>query len=358
MMRPRIAHKVTEEPVCWLSGLSDEEPVAVSTRIRLARNLVGFPFPDAATLPDRQRIFGMVTRRVREDDELQGGVSGEMNDFDAAERDVLLERRLITRELSRKGAGSGVLTGRGQNLSVMINEEDHLRLQTIQPGLQLSSAWRCLTRLDDRITAGLDIAFRDELGFLTACPTNVGTGIRASLMFHVQARVFAERLDEVVRAAEALGLAARGLLGEGTEPSGGFLQISNQSTLGETEATILARLQKVVRRIIWYETNTRLRLVHHDPTRLYDLVGRAYGQLRHARRLGSEEAVANLSALRLGAVLGMFRHLTRAVIDDLSVDVQPGHMQAAGRTGADPDEQEIVRATLVRKTLARYTSPT
>jgi len=253
--------------------------------------------------------------------------------------------------LCGRGAGSGVLLRADERVALLVNEEDHVRIQVLFPGLQLEDAFHCAERVDDALCRGTSIAFSDRLGFLTACPTNVGTGMRASVMLHLPGLVLSKRMEATIRAIGELGLAVRGTYGEGSEATGHFFQVSNQSTLGEPESRILDRLNRLVRDLVWHEENARLHLVRHKKAQVYDYVGRAYGVLLHAYSISGGESLEYLAALRLGCLLGMFRSLTVDAIENLMLRTRPGHLQLRVGREMDENERDEFRASFIREAL-------
>ncbi|MBU6411216.1 MAG: ATP--guanido phosphotransferase, partial [Verrucomicrobia bacterium] len=231
--------------------------IVMTSRVRLARNLRGAAFPGWAKKQERVKVLEAIRPAVESLPELQGAFSQAMDNLSALDKQILVERHLISREHAVKSAGSGLVLNRDETFCVMINEEDHLRMQALRPGLQLRQAWDAIDHLDTELEKKLDYAFDSELGYLTACPTNLGTGIRVSAMLHLPGLVLAEQINPIVQSVNKLGLAVRGLYGEGTEALGNVFQVSNQMTLGETEGTIVERLEKVLSQIIEHEDNAR-----------------------------------------------------------------------------------------------------
>jgi len=330
----------------------------VSTRVRLARNLVGHPFPDHADAQARSAVW---KQAWEERGRLLGGVpvlACETPDLDPVVRQFLVERCVISRELTVRGKGSGVLVAPHPYVSVMVNEEDHFRIQALCPGLALNQTYGLCAAVDGALCRSMKVAFSGQLGFLTACLSNTGTGMRASVMLHLPGLGLLDRMDAVGRAVTEFGMTLRGGGGEGTEPVGYFYQISNQSTLGESEQEILLRLEMLVRRLVWQERNARLELVQESPTRLYDYVGRAYGILAYARRLTSHEALERLSALRLGAWLGLLPNVSVEQVDRWILEMQPAHLMLMKRDAADPEARDEIRAAFLRKALNARNSKT
>jgi protein arginine kinase len=239
----------------------------------------------------------------------------------------------------------------------MLNEEDHLRMQAIRPGLQLAAAFAALSELDSELENSLEFAFDPTLGYLTTCPTNLGTGLRASSMLHLPALVLSDQIGQVLQAVNKIGLAVRGLYGEGTESLGNLYQISNQSTLGESEETIIRRLERVIAQVATHERNAREKLMEDDPEMVADRIGRAYGVLRHAHIIDSKEALNHLSLIRLGGTLGFFPRETVIVCDKLLMDIQPAHLQLHSERTLTPEERDAIRAKTVRDRLHSLVSP-
>jgi protein arginine kinase len=282
-----------------------------------------------------------------------------MDDFSALDKQILVERHLISREHAARGAGSGLVLNRDETLCVMINEEDHLRMQSLRPGLQIKQAWQAIDAVDSELEKQLDIAFNDELGYLTACPTNLGTGIRVSAMLHLPGLVLDEQINPIIQSVNKLGLAVRGLYGEGTEALGNVFQVSNQMTLGETEAAIVERLEKVLAQIIEHEENARARLMEKKPKQktLFNHIGRAYGILANAHVIASKETMNLLSLMRLGIDLGLFGETDRALVDELFILTQPGHLQKLHSEKLSTEERDYLRAEMLRERLQHVKRP-
>jgi protein arginine kinase len=239
----------------------------------------------------------------------------------------------------------------------MINEEDHLRIQVLRSGFQLKKTWAAITELDSALEERLDYAFSPTLGYLTACPTNLGTGMRASAMMHLPALVIASQMEKVVRAVNQLGMVVRGLFGEGSDASGSIFQISNQTTLGESEEGIIKRLGSVLNSIIEHELNARQKLLEADANKMFDKIGRAFGILQNGHVLSSSEAMNLLSLIRLGVDLGVFPDTNRCVVDRLLIEAQPGHLQHAQRGEFEPGQRDLLRAMRLRGEFANFAKP-
>src|SRR5450432_1862845 len=341
----------------WLRGEGPHHQIVVSSRVRLARNLRQRAFPGWAKKAERMQILDLIKPRVEELPEMQDSFSELLQDLSALEKQVLVERHLISREHAAKSVGSAVVMNRRQTLSIMVNEEDHLRMQSIRSGLQLKSAFKLVDKVDSTLEAKLDFAYDARLGYLTACPTNVGTGMRASAMLHLPGLVLSDLINQVIQAVSKIGLAVRGLYGEGTEAMGNLFQISNQTTLGEKEDEIIARLTKVIETIIEKEHDARQVLIQKKPDTLWDQIGRAYGVLTYAHAMTSKEALNLLSIMKLAIDLGVFTEDRRLPIDELFIETQPAHLQKTSQQKLNAEERDSLRAQIIRERLKIFPKP-
>ncbi len=341
----------------WAKNDGPHHQIVISSRVRLARNLRGHPFPGWAKKSDRLQALELIKPAVEGLAEMQDAYPAYLQDLSALEKQVLVERHLISREHAAKGVGSAVVINKKQTLSIMINEEDHLRMQVIRSGLQLRSAFKMLDKVDSALEARIDYAFHPTLGYLTACPSNVGTGMRASAMIHLPALVLGDQINQVIQAVNKIGFAVRGLYGEGTEAMGNLFQISNQITLGEKEEEIVLRLNKVIEKIIEHEQNARQMLLQKKPGTLLDHIGRGYGILVHAYSMSSKEALNLLSFLKLGVDLGLFPSEHQATIDELFILTQPAHLQRNSQQKLAPEERDSLRAEIIRDKLREFPKP-
>ncbi len=336
---------------------SSKTAIVLMTRVRLARNLAGFSFPGWAKAAQREEILETCRTAVAATTQMKRSFNVAIGDLSELERQILVERHLISRELSGAKSGAGVIISKDQAFSVMMNEEDHLRIQVLRAGFNLKKAWNTINDLDSALEDHLDFAFSPTLGYLTACPTNLGTGMRASAMMHLPALVISNQMEKVVRAVNQLGMVVRGLFGEGSDASGSIFQISNQTTLGESEADIIKRLGSVLQSIVEHELNAREKLLEADAGKLLDKVGRAYGILQNSHLLSSSEAMNLLSLIRLGVDLGAFPDGNRSVIDRLFIEAQPGHLQHAQKGEFDPGQRDVLRAARLRSEFANFVRP-
>ena len=317
----------------------------------LDRNVEGFPFLVRADRAQRQAIEERLREAVLAALADEGAMYLALESTPELDLNFLVERHLISRELAQGEGPRGVAFSQSESIAVMINEEDHVRAQVIHSGLNLEECWRTIDLLDDRIGRRVPYAFSPKYGFLTACPTNVGTGIRVSVMMHLPGLVWTKQIEKVFEAVRRMGLAVRGLYGEGTQASGDFFQLSNQRTLGLEEEEIIQGLRSVVPRIVEYERRARQSLLAQSRTQLDDRVSRALGMLRHARTIGSEETMLLLSAVRLGVNLGLVRDLSISRVNELFVLTQPAHLQKINRKILDREKRNAARAEFIRSRL-------
>lgn len=331
--------------------------IVMSSRVRLARNLQDGVFPGWAKKPERLRVLELIRPAVESLPELESAFSQTMDNLSALEKKILVERHLISREHEAKNVGSGVVLNRDETFCVMINEEDHLRMQALRPGLQLRQAWQAIDHLDSALEEKLNYAFSNELGYLTACPTNLGTGIRVSAMLHLPGLVLAEQINPIIQSVNKLGLAVRGLYGEGTEALGNVFQVSNQMTLGESESTIVERLEKVLAQIIEHEENARASILEKKAKMVYNHIGRAYGILANAHSISSKETMNLLSLLRLGVDLALFPDVDRSLADELFILTQPAHLQRQHSEKLSAEERDLLRADMLRERLKQVSRP-
>jgi protein arginine kinase len=328
-------------------------PVTLSTRIRLARNLREFPFPGRAETSQRRAVLTKCMDAMHEIEELDNSYAVEVDDLSELERQILVEKHLISRELSDVDEASGIILSRDRNCCIMINEEDHLRIQVLQPGLNFSKVWKRVDELDSNIESEVSYAYDGDLGFLTACPTNLGTGMRASVMMHLPGLVMSKNMDKVVNAVNQLGFAVRGLFGEGSDASGSIFQISNQQTLGESEGAIIERLDKTLQNLVRQEEFARQKLLEDDGRRLIDKISRAIGSLKSCHLIQSAEAMDLLSLIRLASDFKMLPETYRATADRMFIEIQPGHVQLAAGKPVEPDDRDFLRASLLRQKFAK-----
>ena len=345
---------VADHGLDWIGGGGEAE-IVLSSRVRVARNLQGFPFPGRAGADERADVAERIRAAVERAESLGGGFMWDIDSLDPVDREILVERHLISRDLlaERKGPSSTALAlARESSCGVMVNEEDHLRLQSLVGGLELDLAWRQVDRLDEEIGELLPLAYHHQFGFLTACPTNVGTGLRASVLVHLPGLVLTKEISKVLEGISQVGLTYRGLYGEGSEVVGNFFQISNQTTLGKTEEDLIEHLGRVTGKVIEYERSARSVLLTEAPAVLEDKVWRAYGILRTARSLALEEMMNLLSGVRLGMSLKLLKTPRVETLNEILVRGQVAHLERAAGGRLGEQDADVCRATFVRDKLA------
>lgn len=335
----------------WLRGSGPESDIVISSRIRLARNLAEFPFISKATPQDRAEIEKMLRERVMSAPAAAKMAYVDVSKLGGLDRQFLVERQLISREHADTEGARGVAIDESEQVSLMINEEDHLRMQVMFSGLDLARAWERINEIDDLVEDRVTYAFHDKLGYLTACPTNVGTGMRVSVMMHLPALVITRQIDKLFRSLQKISLAVRGLYGEGSQAMGDFYQISNQITLGRSEPDLVKQVGDVVPEIINYERKAREYLINEDHQTLHDRVSRAYGILRTAQTISSEETMHLLSSVRMGVNLGLISDLAIPVVNQLFIYTQPAHLQVISGMELDTADRNIERARYLRRHL-------
>lgn len=335
----------------WLRGTGPESDIVISSRIRLARNLAAFPFTNRASAHQKGEIETVLRERIGKLECDPKLAYLNVPSLSTLDRQFLVERQLISRELAAAEGPRGVALAPHETVSVMVNEEDHLRLQVMRSGFALNEAWSDIDKVDDLLEQRVNYAFSDEFGYLTACPTNVGTGMRASVMLHLPALVLTKQIEKVFRALQKINLAVRGLYGEGSRASGDFYQISNQVTLGKAETTILNEIREVIPQIIHYERQARQTLVRETKQALQDRVSRAKGTLCNATMMTSEETMDLLSSVRLGINLGLLDDITIPTVNELFIHTQPAHLQKLMGSALDGEDRNAARARYLRSRL-------
>mgnify|MGYP001188033286 CR=1 FL=1 len=348
---------ILSEPAEAAGRKGPSNKIVLSSRVRLARNLADTPFPGWAEKSVCSDVFKQIRDSVIGVDPMQNGFHTGMEDLNTLDKQILVERHFISREHAAKSAGSGMALSGDEILCVMINEEDHLRMQALLPGLQVDHAWQIIDRFDTALESVLDFAFCKRRGYLTACPTNLGTGIRVSAMLHLPGLVLADQINQIIQAVNKLGLAVRGLHGEGTEALGNVFQVSNQMTLGETESDIVERLNKVLLQIIDHEENARSKLLENKPKVVFNHIGRAYGILANSHSISSKETMNLLSLFRLGIDMGIFQGSRSSLTEELFIITQPAHLQKSQTSKLSAEKRDILRANLLRDRLRKINRP-
>ncbi|HEY8531864.1 MAG TPA: protein arginine kinase [Limnochorda sp.] len=343
---------ILNHPVArWMEGDAPANDIAVGTRVRLARNLEDIPFPGVASIAQMRQVVDQVRQAV-------AGAAAQglgqlsfyaMDELSPLTKELLVERHLISPQHAQTGAGHGLALRDDERVSIMVNEEDHLRIQVLLPGFQPKEAWRIANQVDDALDARLVYAFSDSIGYLTAWPTNVGTGLRASVMLHLPGLVRSGQIRALVNAVAQLGLTVRGIYGEGTEAWGNLFQLSNQVSLGRSEEEITDHLATVARQVIQQERQTREALLNQRRIELEDAIYRSLGIVTHARSLSTKEALRLLSDVRLGIDLGLISGIPQTILQELVVRIRPAHLQRLVGRELSASERDLERATLIRE---------
>jgi protein arginine kinase len=341
----------------WINESGPYSGIVMSSRVRIARNIAGLPFPSIASAEVSQKIVDMVRKSILESNSILS------RDFDFVplrnlsdvEKYILVEKHLISPDLVERAEVAAALINHNEQISIMVNEEDHIRMQCIFPGFQLDKAWELLNRVDDIVEESIEYSFDEHLGYLTSCPTNVGTGMRASVMMHLPGLVATNYINSVLHTISKVGLTARGLYGEGSEALGDIYQISNQITLGPSEEEIISNINIVVRQIMENERMARQALVQSNRLEFEDRIWRALGILKHARKLSLQEFMSLLSQVRLGVDMGIINGIDVVMLNELMVKCQPAHLQAYIGRETSAEELDVARADRVRNELSKVT---
>jgi protein arginine kinase len=339
--------------VSWINEDGPCSGMIISSRIRIARNIAEMPFAPMAGRDASQKVADMVKNSIMDSNSILS------RDFDYialksltdTERHVLVEKHLISPDLSERPETAAVLINKSQQISIMINEEDHIRMQSIFPGCQLEKAWELLSKVDDIIEESVEYCYDEQLGYITSCPTNVGTGMRASMMMHLPGLVATNYINTILQTISKVGLTARGLYGEGSEATGDIYQISNQITLGPSEEEIISNINIAVRQIMENEKRAREALLQSNRLQFEDRIWRALGILTHARKLSLKEFMSLLSQIRLGADMGIIDGINSRMLNELMVKCQPAHLQA--HIGKLDEDLDSIRAERVRNELRK-----
>lgn len=338
----------------WMKGEGPDSDIVISTRLRIARNLRQHPFPLLATDSQAEEVVKKAVEVSKSEAMMKIGPFElvTMEQINPLEKRVLVEKHLISPNLAEESRKGAVLLSEDESISIMVNEEDHIRIQVLLPGFQLNEAWETGTKIDDIFEKHVNFAFDEKRGYLTSCPTNVGTGIRASVMLHLPALVMTQQISRILQAINQVGLVVRGLYGEGSEALGNLFQLSNQVTLGMSEADILSNLYSVARQIVDQERVARRYLQENSRTELEDRIYRSYGILLYARTVESKEAAQRLSDVRLGTDLGIVKNVSSHVLNELLVMTQPGFLQQNAGQKLTAEQRDERRARLIRERLA------
>lgn len=337
----------------WLKGLGPNADIVISSRVRLARNLQDAFFPHWANKIQGENTLNTIRKAIENVSYLKGTTFFQLFDMNNVDKQFFIERHLMSREQASKPDSKAVVIDDSEIVSIMINEEDHLRMQVMRSGLDLLEAWEIMNRIDDELSGKLEFAFSPELGYLTACPTNTGTGLRGSVMMHLPALVMMRTIDKVLAAVAKLSFTTRGLYGEGTQATGNFFQISNQVSLGYNEDEIIANINGLIRQIIEQEEQARITLVKQQKAFLEDRVWRSFGILKSAFIISSQETTELLSMVRLGLDLNIIKDIDRKTVNELFLLTQPAHLQKLEVKKLTTQERDIKRAQLIRSKLVK-----
>lgn len=337
----------------WMQTSGPEDDIVLSTRVRLARNLGDVPFPRKASGEELAQVRAKI--KAHGDQQSCGAYAHlsfvDMEELTNLEKRALVEKHLISPYLVEHEKASGVLLSENEQLSIMVNEEDHIRTQVYLPGLQLSKALSEAFMIDDWLEEKSDYAFDEKRGYLTSCPTNVGTGLRASVMLHLPALALTKKLPKMIPAINQLGLVVRGIYGEGTEALGNIFQVSNQVTLGRSEEEIIENLESVVKKLIEHERELRTVLTNESEKRLEDRIFRSYGILKYCRIIESKEAAKYISDVRLGIDVGLIENVSPQILNELMVLTQPAFLQQYAKGKLTQQQRDIKRAKIIRERL-------
>ena len=335
----------------WLRSIGPNSDIVMSSRIRLARNLSNYPFSNWASKKEQQEVLKVAKQAIVAAKKIKSSLCLDIGKIDPIDRQFLVERHLMSKEHTVDADNKGLCVSDREAVSIMINEEDHLRIQVMKSGFDLRDAWRIINSIDSELGNALHYAYSLDFGYLTACPTNTGTGMRASVMLHLPSLVMTKQIDKVLQAIAKLSLTARGLYGEGTEASGNFFQISNQVSLGHREDDIIDNIERIIRQIIDHEQSARDVLLSQNKSVLEDRIWRAYGTLKSAHIITSSETIDLLSLVRLGADLNLIKSVDRALINELFIITQPAHLQKLEKKKLNPNERDVKRAEIIRERL-------
>lgn len=335
----------------WLKGTGPYSEIVISSRIRLARNIDKFAFPHWANKKQSEQALKVIEEAIAKVDYLKKTIVFRLADLDSVDRQFLVERHLMSLEHAQRTDHKAVAVDDEEIVSIMINEEDHIRMQVMQSGFNLFEAWNIINKIDDCLAKELPFAFLSDWGYLTACPTNTGTGMRGSVMLHLPALVMTRQIDRVLAAIAKLSFTTRGLYGEGTQASGNFFQISNQVSLGHSESEILENINGIIRQIVEQENQAREALLSKNKAVLEDRINRSLGILKSAHIISSQETIELLSMVRLGCDIATIKCIDRSRINELFIITQPAHLQKIENKKLSTEERDIKRAELIRNRL-------
>ncbi|MFH1202105.1 MAG: protein arginine kinase [Candidatus Omnitrophota bacterium] len=335
----------------WLKGTGPNSDIVMSSRVRLARNLSKLPFPHRANKKQSEDVLVKVKEAIQTCDYCKKSFFFELADLDSVDKQFLIERHLMSREHAAKSDHKAIVISEEEIVAIMVNEEDHLRIQVMQSGFNLFEAWQIINNIDNELSSKLDFAFLPDWGYLTACPTNTGTGLRGSVMLHLPALVMTKQINKLLQVINKLSFNARGLYGEGTQALGNFFQISNQVALGHNEDELVDNIHGVIRQLIEQETQARNIMMTSHKELLIDRISRSFGTLKTAHIISSDETVELLSMVRLGIDLGVIKDIERSLINELFILIQPAHLQKLEGKKLSTQERDFKRASIIREKL-------
>ncbi|RJO65251.1 MAG: protein arginine kinase [Candidatus Omnitrophota bacterium] len=335
----------------WLKGTGPHSDIVISSRIRLARNLASAPFPHWSNKKQGRDVLDAIEQAVGKINYLKGTTIFELADLDSLDKQFLVERHLMSYGHAHKTNSKAVVIDNEEIVSLMVNEEDHIRLQVMQSGFNLFEAWNIINRIDDCLAKELSFAFSLDYGYLTACPTNTGTGMRGSVMLHLPALVIIGQIKQVLNAISKLSFTTRGLYGEGTEATGNFFQVSNQVSLGHSETEIIENINGLIRQIIEQENQARETLMSKNKSVVEDKISRSFGILKNAHIISSQETTELLSMVRLGISLGLIKEIDSSSVNELFIITQPAHLQKLENKKLSSQERDVKRAEIIRDKL-------
>ncbi|PIP68308.1 MAG: protein arginine kinase [Candidatus Omnitrophica bacterium CG22_combo_CG10-13_8_21_14_all_43_16] len=337
----------------WIRCTGPVCDIVMSSRVRLARNLADYPFSHWASKKEQETVLETSRQSILSIKKLKDSLFLEIGKLDPIDKQFLVERHLMSKEHMVDSENKGLCVGQDEVISIMINEEDHIRMQVMKSGFNLKEAWQILNDIDTELGNSLDFAYSVDFGYLTACPTNTGTGMRASVMLHLPSLVMTKQIGKVLQAITKLSLTARGLYGEGTEASGNFFQISNQVSLGHKEEDVIDNIDRIIKQIVDHEQSARETLLAQNREALEDRIWRAYGTLKSAHIITSTETIDLLSLARLGVDLGVIKQADRTLINELFVITQPAHLQKLEKKKLSPNQRDVKRAEIIREKLGK-----
>lgn len=347
-----VENFINKARTSWMCSEGPDSDIVLTSRIRLARNIKKMKFPTIFSKEDASEIIEILNGILQNQEELELEKLEllKMDNLQPLEKQVLVEKHLISPQLA-DSQHSGCILSENEEISIMLNEEDHIRIQCIKPGLQLLEALNLADKIDDWLEQKIDYAYHLEMGYLTSCPTNIGTGLRASVMLHLPGMVLTQQMKRIIPAINHLGLVVRGIYGEGSEAQGNIFQISNQITLGKSEKDIVEELISVVHQLIEQEKQARRALAESSNIELEDRIYRSFGTLYNSRIIETKEAAQCLSDVRLGIDMGYIKNISKNILNELLILTQPGFLQLYAEEKMTPNERDIRRATLIRERL-------